>query len=142
MKALSIKNPFAALILAGVKKYEVRSWQTYYRGEILICSTQKPENDLWKYYNEATFGFDVISNFHKFKGKDIPDGYAIATANLVDIKPFDQSTPLQNAFSCTQLEAVKKNFGDKPYYLWVLKNVNKIDPFPVKGKHGLFKVDF
>ena len=36
MKALTIKQPWATLIIQGDKRFEFRSWQTKYRGELLI----------------------------------------------------------------------------------------------------------
>ena len=36
MKALTIKEPWATLIIDGYKKYEFRSWKTNYRGKLLI----------------------------------------------------------------------------------------------------------
>ena len=36
MKTLTINQPFATLIVEGLKEYEFRTWKTNYRGEILI----------------------------------------------------------------------------------------------------------
>ena len=36
MKVLTIKQPWATLIMQGDKRFEFRSWQTKYRGELLI----------------------------------------------------------------------------------------------------------
>ena len=36
MKTLTIKQPWASLIIDGYKKYEFRSWKTNYRGKLLI----------------------------------------------------------------------------------------------------------
>lgn len=36
MKAITIRQPWASLIALGEKKIETRSWQTKYRGPILI----------------------------------------------------------------------------------------------------------
>jgi len=36
MKALTIFQPYAALIVAGIKDIENRSWSTSYRGSLLI----------------------------------------------------------------------------------------------------------
>lgn len=36
MKAITILQPYAALIVAGAKIYETRSWDTPYRGKIAI----------------------------------------------------------------------------------------------------------
>lgn len=40
MKALSIRQPWASLIVAGVKDIENRSWRTTYRGPVLIHAAQ------------------------------------------------------------------------------------------------------
>jgi hypothetical protein len=42
MKAISIKQPWAGLILAGRKQIEIRSWRTNHRGDLLIVSSAKP----------------------------------------------------------------------------------------------------
>lgn len=41
MKALSIKDPWASLIVAGKKTIELRTWRTNYRGPILIHRSGK-----------------------------------------------------------------------------------------------------
>ncbi len=40
MKALSIKQPWAYLIAAGIKDVENRTWKTNYRGKFLIHAPQ------------------------------------------------------------------------------------------------------
>lgn len=42
MKALSVKNPFACHISAGLKTKEYRTWSTAHRGDLLICSSLVP----------------------------------------------------------------------------------------------------
>ena len=41
MKALSIQEPWASLIIAGKKTIELRTWRTHYRGPILIHRSGK-----------------------------------------------------------------------------------------------------
>lgn len=36
MKVITLKQPWASLIVNGYKKYEFRSWKTNYRGELYI----------------------------------------------------------------------------------------------------------
>jgi hypothetical protein len=36
MKAITIWQPYANLILAGLKRYETRTWSTNYRGKLVI----------------------------------------------------------------------------------------------------------
>ncbi len=40
MKALSIREPWASMILFGEKTIETRSWWTHYGGDLLICVTK------------------------------------------------------------------------------------------------------
>ena len=54
MKVLTIKEPWATLIIDGHKKYEFRSWKTNYRGKILIhagLSLEKEQLKKFKEYN-------------------------------------------------------------------------------------------
>lgn len=63
MKALSIHPYYVMQIFAGRKTIEVRSWETNYRGDLLICSTAK-------------------------KFKDTIPGHALLVARLADVVPF------------------------------------------------------
>lgn len=42
-KAISLKQPFANLVASGRKTIETRKWATKYRGDLVICSSQKPK---------------------------------------------------------------------------------------------------
>lgn len=65
MKALSIHPVFAGLIFSGDKSIEVRSWNTEYRGDLLICSTAK-------------------------KIKDTIPGHGLCVVNLADVVPMQK----------------------------------------------------
>lgn len=69
IRCLSIKQPYCDLILSNKKIFEIRSWKTKYRGDLLICSSLKP-----------AFQCDS-SNF----------GVSICIAELIDIVPFLKS---------------------------------------------------
>lgn len=43
MKAISIRQPYAHDIMCGLKTIEYRTWQTKYRGDLLICASQLPK---------------------------------------------------------------------------------------------------
>ena len=62
MKALSLHPMYATEIAVGDKPEEYRTWQTSYRGDLLICASTY--NDGWEY----------------------PRGYALCVVNLYDIK--------------------------------------------------------
>jgi len=50
MKALSVHQPYAHLIVRGDKDVENRSWATSYRGPLLIHAGLKVERDDAAYY--------------------------------------------------------------------------------------------
>lgn len=43
MKALSIKQPWANMIMNGQKTIETRTWSTIYRGRLAIVSSRQPD---------------------------------------------------------------------------------------------------
>ncbi|MHC4397428.1 MAG: ASCH domain-containing protein [Planctomycetota bacterium] len=43
MKAISVRQPWASMIAGGEKTIETRTWQTDYRGPLLIVSSKRPE---------------------------------------------------------------------------------------------------
>lgn len=63
MKALSVHPVYAGLIFAGEKTVECRTWKTDYRGDIVICSTNR-------------------------KVKDTIPGHALCVVRLADVVPF------------------------------------------------------
>jgi hypothetical protein len=63
MKALSVRQPWASLIAAGVKTIEVRSWSTKHRGPLLICAGKRPHESL-------------------------PVGVALCVVDVIDCRPF------------------------------------------------------
>ena len=58
MKVLTIKQPWATLIMQGNKRFEFRSWQTKYRGDLLIHAGKGIDKEamkrLAKYIPEAS----------------------------------------------------------------------------------------
>ena len=61
MQALSIKQPWAQMIVKSLKTIETRTWKTSYRGKLLIVSSKE-------------------------KYQDYPCGYALAIADLTDCR--------------------------------------------------------
>lgn len=75
MEVISIKEPFATLIINGMKKIETRSWKTNYRSEIFIYASGKK---LAKEYLTNDFIVNLIKNMNMNYGN------IIRRCNLVD----------------------------------------------------------
>ena len=75
MKALTLIQPWASLILLGEKKIETRSWKTNYRGEIYIhasLSLSKSER---------------VESAKKYLKSEIKPGCILFKCELVDCIP-------------------------------------------------------
>lgn len=135
IRAISLWQPWASLIALGYKKYETRSWQTNYRGSLLICSAQKDT----KFLRDLTY---YLAKKYQLKSccqswKQYPLGQALAICNLVDCIPITSELIVKQS----QLEL---DCGDWRIerYAWKLEHIRAINPFPIKGQQRLFTVDY
>lgn len=87
IKALSFKEPFASLMLHG--KIETRTWDTSYRGLVLICASKQPYSTKEvKEISKALFGKirEIIPHPRHLQTY----GKAIAVGRLVDSRPMSK----------------------------------------------------
>lgn len=42
LPALTVRQPYASLLMTGAKRYETRSWRTHYRGDVAIHASARP----------------------------------------------------------------------------------------------------
>ncbi len=125
MKTLSIKNPWATLIVDGYKKYEFRSWKTNYRGKILIHSSLGIEKDMLERFKD--YNLECIN------------GYIIGEATLTDC------ILVSKEFNDELLKIDKTIYeraNHEMKYAWKLENVIKYDkPIKAKGSLGLWNYE-
>ena len=125
MKALTVKQPWAQLIVDGYKKYEFRGWKTKYRGKILIHAGMSLEKDMMLRFKD--YNLDCVL------------GAIIGEAELVDCILVDSkfNEELRNA---DPIVYGRSNHTET--YAWKLENVIKYDaPIPCKGQLGLWNYD-
>ena len=106
IKALSVRQPFASLIVIGGKIIEWRSKPIAYRGPLIICASKNPQ---------------IRMN----NGKLLPTGAAIGVVNLVDCRPMKKKDLV--AACCEDWR------GAVTGYAWVLEHHQEVIPVPVKG---------
>ena len=125
MKVLTIKEPWASLIINGYKEYEFRSWKTKYRGKILIHAGMSLEKDAAKRFSEY--------NLEYYKGAIIGEA-TITDCILVDTK-FNEELRKINPLVYARSNHVET-------YAWKLENIKKYDkPIYIKGKLGLWNYE-
>lgn len=125
MKVLTIREPWASLIINGYKKYEFRSWKTNYRGKILIHTSQKIEKEMLSRFKD--YNLNYVS------------GSIIGEAELTDCILVDEEFN-QNLRKIDNVVYGKSNHVEK--YAWKLENIKKYDKsIPMKGKLGLWNIE-
>jgi hypothetical protein len=75
MNALSVRQPWAWAIVAGRKPIENRTWQTDYRGPLLIHAGLRGDPD----------GFEFLESHGVHIPEDLPRGGIIGQVELIDI---------------------------------------------------------
>ncbi len=112
MKALSVRQPWAWLIIHGFKDIENRTWKTNYRGPILIHASKTFE------------GAGMVEQIMKVPLPEVfSRGGIIGMVDLVD---------------CVT-ESGSRWFAGP--YGWVLRNARPLPFRAIRGRLGLFEVE-
>ncbi len=127
MKAITIKQPFASLIAAGLKEYEFRTWKTAYRGELLIHAGKSVDEEAMKKFE----GY----------GLEYPVGCILAKSVLEDCVKVDDSVKAELRRKNALVYSGTTENPDFNGYGFKLENVVPIVPIPVSGKLGLWEYD-
>ncbi len=126
MKVLTIKQPWATLIALGYKEYEFRSWNTKYRGDILIHAGKSIETKYLYILKELGI-------------KEYEIGQIIAKATITDCVKITEE--LENNLIASNKLVYGATRG-RAAYGFKLENVEIVKkPIPVKGQLRLWNYD-
>ncbi|MEK6885549.1 MAG: ASCH domain-containing protein [Nanoarchaeota archaeon] len=123
MKALSLKQPFAELVVSGRKTIELRKWRTNFRGEFLVHASKNPDMTAME-----RFGF---------KEDSLPLGFIVGKAKLIDVKDYNKNKEEFEKDSNKHLASSEwGNFG------FILDNLTKLQkPISAKGALNFWNFD-
>ena len=128
MKTLTIKQPYATLIMEGLKEYEFRTWKTNYRGEILIHAGKGIDKKAMKKY--------------EYLGFEYPRGCIIGKATITDcIKIDDNARKMLREKNGVVYSNVIENSKWNGYG-FKLEKMEKIDPIEICGKLSFWEFDY
>ena len=120
-KALSARQPWASLIVCGLKTIEIRSWPTSYRGRLYIHAAKSLD--------------DLAMN--RFQLEAPPTGVLLGTVELVKVEPFTAEM---------WEELADRHLDNGPFrqglYAWHLEDARPLpEPIAYRGDRNLFPVD-
>jgi hypothetical protein len=117
MKALTIRQPWAQLIVIGVKDVENRTWQTRHRGPLLIHAGLRVDREEEQWYR------DLLADEELEWPNPLPTGAIVGAVQLVDC-----------------VTASDRDWFDGPYG-WLLDKPLAFEAsIPFRGRLGLFEV--
>lgn len=123
MKALSLKQPWAELIVSGRKTLEIRKWRTNFRGEFLIHASKVPNSKAME-----RLGF-----------KNLPTGCIVGKAKIVDVKEYNSIEEFERD---TDKHFAKDYEWNGKLYGFVVKDAQRLKEKPLKGQLNFFEVDY
>lgn len=161
MKAITIWQPYASFITAGLKHYETRGWKTSYRGPIAIHAAQRPVGWCLKQVPPAVSDL-TVSTFGKEGTRQLPVGQIIAVGELVNVwhichypgTNVDKAKYIEIGAESLTTDKHSPDFGafiipdprefilggwTPGRFAWELANVRALkDPIVAKGNQGLW----
>jgi hypothetical protein len=132
MKALSLWQPWAVYIAAGMKRFETRSWPTDYRGPLAIHAAKRPM---------AEEDHELLGEYplpEPFRSRPLVFGAVVAVCQLVDVVRMDE----QLCHDMDIREGREFDLGgwEPGRYAWALASVEPLrEPVFVRGAQGLWE---
>ena len=125
MKWLSLRQPYAELLVSGKKTIELRKWNTNFRGKFLIHASKNVNKERCK-----SLGIDHTK---------LTVGAIIGKAILYDVKKYENRTQFIRDKSRHYAHV---NIFDSRMYGFVIRNAHRLRyPIQFSGKLGFFEVD-
>jgi hypothetical protein len=132
MKAISLLQPWASLVVMGIKTIETRSWGTKYRGPILVHASMGKAGSIFA----AGMPFKkYIPDFKK-----LPFGAIIGQATIADVIRVENLG--MNDELINRLTMEEKAFGDYAdgRYAWILEEPVEYDkPIAARGTLSIWE---
>lgn len=131
-RLLTLRQPWAWLVVFGGKDVENRSWTTDYRGPILIHAGKEMTRREYRAAHEYALRHDI-----EIPGAEALDfGGIVGIADLVDIVSPQSIDPKTQARRRWHMRPEDAPSG-KPQFGWLLRDITPIEFIPCQGAQGL-----
>ncbi|XP_067003782.2 activating signal cointegrator 1 [Anabrus simplex] len=126
---LSMDQPWASLLVRGIKVHEGRTWYTAHRGRLWIASTAK--TPVQEEIREIEHVYRVLKNDEGLKFPEhYPSGCLLGCVSMID---------------CLPQEEYRLKFPEgesQSPFVFICEDARELPiRFPIKGKHKIYKLD-
>lgn len=123
MKALTICQPYAELIVRGEKRVENRTWPTRHRGQMYVHA------------GKSRAWFDDDEHLMFMLGRMPAFGSVVAIVDLIDCVQYNNT-------SFDKYPWLAEHAHAHGPWCWIIgPNVTPIGPWPYRGAQGLFDIN-
>lgn len=152
MKILTVRQPWASLIVAGIKQVETRARPTKYRGPVLIHSSYRRPPEYWDLFHDKDFGPYLEFILHpgdireqRVKYDKLPLGYIVGRVDITGSEDAGIWVEKRMKGGPSAHDEYDREWilGDlsSDRFAWTLANAKEIDGRPfgrIKGQLGLW----
>lgn len=146
MKALSLWQPWASLVILGAKRIETRSWYTSYRGPLVIHAASKVTNAQLLLHHEEPFK-SALAEHGIRRWQDLPLGACLGIVELVDVLQMHLPGAMVVEPKATAMHEPpaepERTFGlyEAGRFAWMLARPRPLEkPVPRRARQRLFDV--
>jgi hypothetical protein len=129
MKILSVRQPWAWLIVAGHKDIENRKWYTNHRGPLLIHASKAMDPEDFPMQREWIKQSGIVIP------EDLPRGAVVGAATLTDVH--DWASPPYTGFVPGQVKYSPSPWFEGPFGFKMEYAVPFYEPIPYRGQLGI-----
>lgn len=151
MKAISLWQPWASLIILGEKEYETRGWKTGYRGPLLIHASKRAVLKELDFALDCPYMQEALKSYRP-DSQLLPDRKSLLTPKLARfVLPFGKLLGTVDLIDCISTEQTRGKISNKEYmfgnygadrYAWKLANPVMFEqPIDYTGEQGIFDVN-
>lgn len=127
---LSMHQPWASLLVAGIKRVEGRSWYSAHRGRLWIAAAAKRPSP--QEISELEASYRVLLHKDVHFPKDYPTGCLLGCVEVADCLPLDQ---FKEQYPSLDQESAS------PFIFICTNPLELIIKFPIKGQHKIWRLD-
>lgn len=135
VKVLSVMQPWASLLVMGVKRNETRSFRSNFRGRIYIHASKTKNRSLVDVCKQAPFN-KYVPDYDK-----LPFGKILGHVDMINCMTTEEMSMVFLQDSNRERAIEEYQFGDysENRYAWVMENPVMLDEFiSVNGTLGIW----
>lgn len=136
MRVLSVKQPWAHMLIDGTKPFEIRTWKTDYRGRIALHASSGTVADALERGVEDDAWAECFARSALVTAQDVKALQRSAIIGTIEIAEIGTLDDLEDSMSDAELDLFDEVDGD--HFLWRMTKPLRIAPLSIDGKLNLW----